>query len=420
MQKTLTILLIGLMLAIPGMAQAPDLNISGAGARAMGMGGAFTAVADDATAVFYNPAGLCQLKRPELTLVGYMANKNNTGVQTSSDGSFLGFPYDISDSNYALNFGGFVLPLNPGGNNLIVAGSAHMIIDFQQNIKVPWTETLYEERNMSGGIYAYSGFLAYEVSKYLMVGSGVSYYQGSITDKDIRIEQNGPDMVMVTEPESTNDMKGEGVQVSFGALVKASPRLKLGATFKTESMLTWEEDFGGSMGITEIKLELPLVASAGSSYRVGDSLTLACDWQLYKWGDSRMTAGTMDIGTGTFFDSSQVHVGMEYLAPLLSGYPTPLRLGFYTYPLATPSQMEGYVADRSSMLSAPYTAKINTRNFFTGGFGVIMSRAVIDVAVEYSKLSETVGGDWTDDGLDDPLANDDTILKTYASMIVKF
>lgn len=37
-----------------------DLGM-GVGARAMGMGGAFTAVADDASAVFWNPAGLAQL-----------------------------------------------------------------------------------------------------------------------------------------------------------------------------------------------------------------------------------------------------------------------------------------------------------------------------------------------------------------------
>ncbi|HBR28706.1 MAG TPA: hypothetical protein DD789_04595, partial [Firmicutes bacterium] len=35
---------------------------TGMGGRAMGMGGAFTAVADDGTAAYWNPAGLTQLK----------------------------------------------------------------------------------------------------------------------------------------------------------------------------------------------------------------------------------------------------------------------------------------------------------------------------------------------------------------------
>ena len=53
---------------------APDKVIStsspnpvGSGARAIGMGGAFIAVADDATAASWNPAGLTQLKKPEIS-----------------------------------------------------------------------------------------------------------------------------------------------------------------------------------------------------------------------------------------------------------------------------------------------------------------------------------------------------------------
>ncbi|HEX3135666.1 MAG TPA: hypothetical protein VHX44_19040, partial [Planctomycetota bacterium] len=42
----------------------------GAGARALGMGGAFTAVADDATANTWNPAGMTQLERPEASISG--------------------------------------------------------------------------------------------------------------------------------------------------------------------------------------------------------------------------------------------------------------------------------------------------------------------------------------------------------------
>ena len=44
-------------------------NPVGSGARAMGMGGAFVAVADDATAASWNPAGLIQLQTPEMSAV---------------------------------------------------------------------------------------------------------------------------------------------------------------------------------------------------------------------------------------------------------------------------------------------------------------------------------------------------------------
>lgn len=45
-------------------------NPVGSGARAVGMGGAFIAVADDATAASWNPGGLIQLETPEFSIVG--------------------------------------------------------------------------------------------------------------------------------------------------------------------------------------------------------------------------------------------------------------------------------------------------------------------------------------------------------------
>ena len=45
-----------------------QLSFSDPGARSMGFGGAFVALADDATAAFANPAGLVQLIRPEVSV----------------------------------------------------------------------------------------------------------------------------------------------------------------------------------------------------------------------------------------------------------------------------------------------------------------------------------------------------------------
>jgi hypothetical protein len=50
-------------------AQETSLNRPGSGARAAGMGNAFIAVSDDGTAASWNPAGLSQLRKPELSLV---------------------------------------------------------------------------------------------------------------------------------------------------------------------------------------------------------------------------------------------------------------------------------------------------------------------------------------------------------------
>ncbi len=51
-----------------GTTAAPFLNIP-VGARALGMGGAFVSVADDATALFWNPGGLARLRTSEAIFV---------------------------------------------------------------------------------------------------------------------------------------------------------------------------------------------------------------------------------------------------------------------------------------------------------------------------------------------------------------
>ncbi len=61
-------------------------GVLGVGARAMGMGGAFVGIADDATAIQWNPAGLVQLPRMELS--AYFAPLLN-GKEYYTSGAFV-------------------------------------------------------------------------------------------------------------------------------------------------------------------------------------------------------------------------------------------------------------------------------------------------------------------------------------------
>ena len=76
-------------------------NPVGSGARALGQGNAFIAVADDATAANWNPGGLSQLWKPELSLAleGYsrQIDWSATGHPEADGGDDL----RLKDLNYA-------------------------------------------------------------------------------------------------------------------------------------------------------------------------------------------------------------------------------------------------------------------------------------------------------------------------------
>lgn len=66
--KTVILILIAIVLWPGTMAVQAGFEDTGAGARQLGMGGAFSALADDVNAVFYNPAGLDRIKWIEVSM----------------------------------------------------------------------------------------------------------------------------------------------------------------------------------------------------------------------------------------------------------------------------------------------------------------------------------------------------------------
>ncbi|MBM4175577.1 MAG: hypothetical protein FJ213_05305 [Ignavibacteria bacterium] len=75
----------------------------GVGAKALGMGGAFTAISDDYSATYWNPAGLFQVKRMEFNAgLSYNNLKN--------DASFFGTSTNFENSSTSINNLGFVFP----------------------------------------------------------------------------------------------------------------------------------------------------------------------------------------------------------------------------------------------------------------------------------------------------------------------
>lgn len=86
-----------LVLSTASLASAAELGI---GARAIGMGGAYVAVADDGTAAYWNPAAITQIKLVGIT-PSFAGAGNWTELQLAIDDST--YPPQIGNNNLQLN-----------------------------------------------------------------------------------------------------------------------------------------------------------------------------------------------------------------------------------------------------------------------------------------------------------------------------
>jgi hypothetical protein len=103
MVKKLTLAAVLILLcSVPasGEKYAGEFLSLGVGARALGMGGAFAGVADDATTCFWNPAGLSQLDTKELSLM----HAETFGSLLNQDFAALAVPLVRENASSALAF----------------------------------------------------------------------------------------------------------------------------------------------------------------------------------------------------------------------------------------------------------------------------------------------------------------------------
>jgi hypothetical protein len=171
MKRLMTVAVVCVLTAAPGVfAQIPEdaLRLGtpgiGVGARAIGMGGAYTGVASDFSALYWNPAGLAQAMHGEFS-VGL--NYNNIGNTSTYFGS--GDQYNVNATN--LNTLGLVYPIPVRRGSAVIAfgfdrqssfASGLSFTGFNPNSSVIQTYARngdYEPVDLSGNL-AYQLFLA--------------------------------------------------------------------------------------------------------------------------------------------------------------------------------------------------------------------------------------------------------------------
>jgi long-subunit fatty acid transport protein len=173
-----------------------EFSFSNPGARSLGLGGAFAALADDATAAFANPAGLVQLLRPEISIEGrrwgystpyleggrYEGEPTGIGLDTVD-----GLRYATSDEVVSgLSFLSFVYPKGRWS----VAVYRHQLAAFRARSETQGLFHLSDDgddareidRRLSTelDVVSYGAAGALRIHDRLSLGLGVTYFEGRL------------------------------------------------------------------------------------------------------------------------------------------------------------------------------------------------------------------------------------------------
>jgi long-chain fatty acid transport protein len=223
---SLAVALIGLSAAtsvlLPQRLSADDFAFHEAGARAASLGGAFTARADDAATLFYNPAGLAFLR-------GIRVKTNITLGRRTTDAARPGSPSYRSNPFEIL--GGHALSWQPVrrvtvGTGLFPAAGFDSLWNpgwFGRNVAV---RTELDMRSFRTAV-------AVEVVKDFAVSAGLDVVSANVIWNH-RIPYDLPNYPL-PEPypvESRQTLKGRGVGFVAGALWKIVPAVQIGASYR--------------------------------------------------------------------------------------------------------------------------------------------------------------------------------------------
>lgn len=247
------------------------------GARAAGYGQAFTAVADDATAIFWNPAGLAYQKDTQAMMSAFYINYDATSngpifnkFETSAILPFIGFSTAVDESKKTVLGVGFYVSGGGGGKlNQYLASDTYAKIDAQYSYMI------------------YNVSLAREIYKNLSVAVGVDLI--NMSDKQ----------EFENLPYPNYSRSGYGVQGNVGVMYKPFEKLSTGIMFRSGSSISLSDVPG-----MDKHFKYPMTIEGGFAYNLFDRLNFACALAhtQYSWTSA------------SYVDTTIVKIGAEYKA----------------------------------------------------------------------------------------------------------
>jgi long-subunit fatty acid transport protein len=346
-----------------------SMNPVGSGARALGMGGAFIAVADDATAASWNPGGLIQLETPEVSVVGAYFQRNEDltfGTNPEADGG-----QDVVNGN--LNYLSAAYPFTAFNRNMIVSVNYQHLFDFTRQWAFPLTHTepnFVLDRDIDieqeGSLSAIGIAYCMQWTPSISFGITLNLWQDGLYDNKWQAEtiQSGSGEYVgsdvIFEGKGKDEYLFNGFNANLGLLWHINSQLTLGLVIKTPftadlthkssyemEIVRTDDDavisFGSSSDETDEELDMPMSYGVGLAYRFSDTLTTSLDIYRTEWGDYILTdseGNKISPITGESADEAnvkpthQVRAGVEYLY-IKDTYVIPFRGGIFYDPAPT-------------------------------------------------------------------------------------
>lgn len=253
--KTLLVAILGLGAAAPifasddGAGQAAAYLKMGVGARALGMGSAFTAVADDSTAAFWNPAGLAKLKKHEASFM-------HSNLTDDRDYNFFNYAHVLNANNGKSNNGVLALShINFGIDGIPITNEdadGNPITDGNGNVKI---EGYFEDKETNT-------FLSYgrAVNDKFYAGVNVKYLKHKLYDG-----------------------KADTMGFDLGFLYDCDEKTSLGLSVRDiGETLDWN---------TGTKDDVPVTTTFGVAHQCNDKLLVAADINKVKDMDCKFFCG---------------------------------------------------------------------------------------------------------------------------------
>ena len=371
------------------------LNLNGLGARAASMGGAFVGLADDFTAVFWNPAGLALLNKGTFGLTG--------DLLVPQSEYFLNSSFDMKTKNkyYPAGLVGYFQPISDrvvvglGAYTLSGLGADWNNTGFETALAYPIPPTFFTPPLENYIWRSFIGSITLAPSVAVKIDDGIFFGATlNINYGFFQTGQWGASAVIPTKPptlvnlgQQSLDIKGWGYGATLGILVKPNELLSFGLTYRTQSKMKlrgmMEFDNIGLLGLpdssdTSLEVPSPTWLAGGVAVKLLENLTATFDLQWTNWAklstlnivfDDPSWAAVLADESAMVLDWKnrlQVRGGLEYAAGDFA-----IRAGYYNDPAPAP--------DATMNVLIPSF----TFNSFTAGFGYRKGGYKADVGLEY-------------------------------------